>query len=125
MLVVSTSSAVEPVAAPRGTWYLGSISATRQSPAGTGSANVNVLPLPTSLSTQMRPPWSATIWRDGSMPTGPLRLGFRPRRRLSKRLEDRTLSGRCDADPRVGDRHAGFSSDEACRHVDPPPRGGT
>src|SRR6185436_20682998 len=35
---------------------------------GTGSVNTKVLPFPTSLSTQMRPPWSSTSRFDSASP---------------------------------------------------------
>ena len=83
--------------------------------------NPKVLPTPTSLSTQIRPPCSSTIRFDSVRPSRCPRLRRRPAA-LLEGLEDALLVGGGDADAGVGDGDDELAAVPAGRTVTRPRR---
>src|SRR5262245_8603079 len=88
------------------------------SPRRAGIGNVNAEPTPSSLFTQIRPPWSSTNLRHKVEPRALDLLGRRPY--LTELLEDLLLILRGDADPGVANGHLHESVLWHCANVDAP-----
>ena len=88
-----------------------------------GSVNTNVLPLPSSLSTQIRPPWSSTSRFESARPSPVPSRCATPASPCWNSSKIRSRSSRRDAGAGIGHRDPHLAVDLRRAHVDAPPAG--